>query len=127
MWTLGKIYQRLGDQSESLRWFLLAYEANPTQPDVAREAGLAALDSGHHADAACLFTAALRASPTDWGLHANLALAYLLTGRLEDARTHAELAFDRAPSDEVSANVLRLVREIQTGARPQPKSVADLR
>ena len=46
MWALGKVYQRLGQHDESLDWFGKALKLNPSQPNVAREAGLAALDVG---------------------------------------------------------------------------------
>ena len=127
MWQLGKIYQRLGQHDESLQWFYRAFEVNPSQPDVAREAGLAALETGHHRDGACLFISALENSPRDSGLRANLALAYLLDGRLDDALRESELAANQDPSDAVSANVLRLVRDVHAGRRFQPRTVTDLR
>ena len=46
MWALGKIRQRLGDQEAALGWFARAHALKPDQPDVAREAGIAALDLG---------------------------------------------------------------------------------
>lgn len=127
MWQLGKIYQRLGQHDEASLWFDRAFEVNPTQPDVAREAGLAALEAGRYRDGACLFLVAIQSSPGDGGLRANLALAYLLDSRREDALREAELAAKQDPSDAVSANVLRLVRNVQAGRRPQPRSAADLR
>ena len=127
MWTLGKIHQRLGEHAEAFQWFMRAFDINPTQPDVAREAGLEALDIARFDDGTCLFQAAIRGSPQDGGLHANLALAHLFAGRLADARKEAEAAVKQDPKDEVSAKVLRLVRDVQSGARPAPKRAADLR
>src|SRR6476469_6827247 len=37
MWALGKIYQRLNDDTAALQWFTKAHEINGTNPDVARE------------------------------------------------------------------------------------------
>jgi Flp pilus assembly protein TadD len=122
-----KIYQRLGQHDDAWLWFARAFEVNSTQPDVAREAGLAALETSRYRDGACLFLVAIQSSPGDGGLRANLALAYLLDSRLEDALREAELAVEQDPSDSVSANVLRLVRDVQAGRRPQPSNAADLR
>src|SRR5262245_35870876 len=42
MWLLGKVYQRLGDFERGLEWFSRSHQLKPDQPDVAREAALAA-------------------------------------------------------------------------------------
>jgi tetratricopeptide (TPR) repeat protein len=44
MWLIGKIQQRLRHNSEALSWFERSYQVNPSQPDVAREASLCAMD-----------------------------------------------------------------------------------
>src|SRR5688572_22128014 len=80
MWALGKIYQRLGEHRTSLEWLRKAHAVNPGQPDVAREAGLAALDCAEPADAVELCSAAVANNPDDPGLVANLALAFMLNG-----------------------------------------------
>src|SRR5713101_182887 len=48
MWLVGKVHQRLGDYSEALSWFERAYQVNPSQPDVAREAAACAMSIGNH-------------------------------------------------------------------------------
>jgi len=46
MWLVGKVHQRLGDPVAALSWFERTYQVNSSQPDVAREASLYAMDIG---------------------------------------------------------------------------------
>src|SRR6266566_3962274 len=48
MWLIGKVHQRFGDYNAALSWFERAYQINPSQPDVAREASMCAMDVGRH-------------------------------------------------------------------------------
>ena len=48
MWLVGKVHQRLGDFATALSWFERSYQINPSQPDVAREAAMCAMDIGRH-------------------------------------------------------------------------------
>src|SRR5450432_1313831 len=92
MWATGKALQRLGDHSGALRWFMKAHDENPSQVDVVREAGLTALDCGAIDQAVRLCFAAVRLSPDDLGLQANLSLAYLMAGDYERAAECAKVA-----------------------------------
>jgi tetratricopeptide (TPR) repeat protein len=126
MWALGKIHQRLGDHREALEWFGKAHSVNPAQPDVAREAGVAALELGETALALEFCATALGQRPDDGGLMANLALAHLIAGDLGEAERRAKDAVDQDWRDRVSQNVLRLIQEVALGQRPAPKSLRDL-
>src|SRR5258708_18901573 len=90
MWFIGKLHQRFRHKAEALSWFERSYHVNPSQPDVAREASLCAMEVGYHDMAIVFARRATHIEPTNPGLHANLALAYLLAGRV----THAETAVD---------------------------------
>jgi tetratricopeptide (TPR) repeat protein len=125
MWALGKIHQRLGDHQESLRWFARAHKVNPGHPDVAREAGLAALDCGEAALAMQFCSCAVADRPHDAGLVANLALAHMLYGNDKHAIECAERAARAAPGDETSRTVLEFVRDVAGGRRPRPKRLLD--
>jgi Flp pilus assembly protein TadD len=127
MWALGKIHQRLGDSELALDWFKRAHKINPGETDVAREAGLAALDSGDARQAEVFLRAAIRSKPEDPGLVANLALAQLLCGELDDACQSAATAVAADPTDKISASVLRLSKGIREGKLAVPRSMAELR
>lgn len=126
MYALGKIYQRLGDSTTAFRWFSRAHAINPTQIDVAREAGLVALDIGLIDEAIALCEAAYNLSPNDLGLLCNLALAYCLAGRDSEAQQCATTATTQEPGDAISQNVLRFVRAVANGNRPRPKRLLDV-
>jgi tetratricopeptide (TPR) repeat protein len=125
MWTLGKIHQRLGDHEASLQWFARAHSINPTQPDVAREAGLAALDCGDTVLAIRFCSAAADNDPGNAGLVANLALAHMLSGDDTHAIECAERAVCTTPGDEISRTVLEFVRAVADGRRARPKRLLD--
>ena len=126
MWQLGKAYQRLGDFERGLEWFARAHALEPDQPDVAREAAIAAMDASRPAEAIPFCERAIKARPDDAGLRANLALALLFSGKPGEARTTAEDALRRDPSDEITANLVSVIDEVLSGARPCPRHIRDL-
>ncbi len=126
MWALGKINQSLGDQTAVFVWFAKAYTINPHQPDVAREASIAALDIGRVAEALVLCRAALASNPSDPGLVCNLALAHCLAGQDKEAEKCAAAAIESDPSDEISATVLAFVRDVASGKQARPKKLCEV-
>jgi tetratricopeptide (TPR) repeat protein len=126
MWLLGKVYQRLGDEACRLEWFTRAYRLKPDQPDVAREAALAAMDAGQPEAAVGYCQSAIAASPDDAGLHANLAVALLFSGKPAVARTVAAEALRRDPADQITARIVALIDGVLAGKRPCPHHVRDL-
>ncbi len=126
LWGVGKIYQRLGVPEKALQAFAAAHKLEPEQADVAREAGLAALELGA-AGAAIRFThAAIAVADDDAGLVSNLALAYLLDGKPEAALRHAEDALGREPSDVITITLHIIIKEVLAGERSCPTSMAEL-
>lgn len=126
MWFLGKIHQRLENEEESLFWFRKAMVLAPDHPDVARETGLAAFETGNTELALDCFQAALDARPDDPGLMANLALAHLLGGDLTEAEGLLSKALELDPHDPVSGQLFQIIREVTDGTRPQPASIHDV-
>jgi len=118
MWIMGKIYQRMGDDATALEWFTQAHRIKRTNPDVAREAALCAMNLGRAKEAVEFSAAAIELKPNDSGLVANLALALLLDNKPQEAKQKAEVAVSANPSDVVSVNVLRLINDVISGRRP---------
>ena len=125
LWLLGKIYQRLGSFNEALGCFARAHQIKPDQPDVAREAGISAIQLGDGPSAIRYCESAIASAPNDAGLVANLALACLISEDRNRAQMLANEACSRAPDDVVSKNVQRIVREVAIGKRAQPKCGRD--
>src|SRR5262245_53941992 len=100
MFFVGKVYQRLKDYPRGLEWFSRAHRVNPDQPDVAREAAIAAMDAGRPQEGIAFCRRALEVKPDDPGLQANLAVALLFSGKPEEAHGIATEALKRDPADE---------------------------
>jgi tetratricopeptide (TPR) repeat protein len=126
MWAPGKIHHRIGDQATAFSWFAQAHALRPDEPEVAREAGLAALDIGRVGEGLTLCQAAVACKPDDPGLVSNLALAHCLAGQDAEAERCAVEAVKRVPSDEIPATVLQFVREVASGQRPRPERLCDV-
>jgi tetratricopeptide (TPR) repeat protein len=126
MWMLGKVFQRLEDPARGLEWFARAHRVNPDQPDVAREASIAAMDAGRPADAVGYCERALQVEPDNAGLRANLALALLFCERVPEAQAMAQDALARAPDDAITQNLARTIDEVAAGRLACPHHVRDL-
>jgi len=117
MWVLGKVYQRLDDDDRGLQWFSRAHRVNPDQPDVAREAAIAAMELGRPAEAIPYCERAIESSPDDPDLRANLALALLFSGKPADARTVARVALQQDPADPITGQIVQVIEEVLDGQR----------
>jgi tetratricopeptide (TPR) repeat protein len=126
LWVTGMAYRRLDDPAAALDRFTRAHENNPDQPDVAREAGLAAMDA-RRPDLAIAFTSrAIRADPNDPGLVANLALAHLFNQSPQAALDIATRALNADPSDKITRAIVDLAQEVIAGRRKCPTHVSDV-
>lgn len=126
MWAMGKIFQRLGENDKALNWFSKSHRVNPAQPDVAREAGLTALDTGEFQQAVDFIEAVIRVSPNDPGLVSNLALAQVLAGSIEKAHHSASVAVAAARHDGIVLAVFRVVEKVYLGQANPPKSMSEI-
>ena len=126
MWLVGKVHQRLGDQTTAYAWFRRAYQINPSQPDVAREASICAMFLGRSEEAITYASSALQNKPPNSSLQANLALALLLAGRLDEARTAIQKAIASDPADKASKTIENMIRHFLTCGKRPPSTTASL-
>ena len=126
MWLLGKVYQRLSDYGQGLQWFSRAHCVNPDQPDVAREAAIAAMEVGRPEEAVSFCERAIETKPDDPGLRANLAVALLFSGKPTEARKAADEALQRDPTDKITSKIVRIIDQVMAGKRPCPHHMRDL-
>jgi tetratricopeptide (TPR) repeat protein len=125
LFVMGRIHRRLGEWPEALGCLAQAHALEPAHADVAREAGLAALDDGDGATAVRYCVAATCLRPGDPALVANLALAYLIAGRVADAEEAIDRAIAMAESeDDGSRSLKRLIEDVIGGRRARPRSLA---
>ena len=126
MWLVGKVHQRLGDQTTALSWFERAYQENPSQPDVAREASMCAMDAGRNDTAIVFAHRATQIEPANAGLHANLALAYLLAARIPDAKGSIERSIAADPADQISQTINTIIMHFAANGRTPPTTPPSL-
>jgi tetratricopeptide (TPR) repeat protein len=125
-WVIGKGYQTLGKSEEACEAFGHSFAIQKQNADVAREYMFECLDLGRAAEGVDAAEHAVALEPNDEGLVANLALAYLVAGRNGEALKKAEEALARDPADTVTQAVVRLVREVTSGKRAQPRRLKDV-
>jgi Flp pilus assembly protein TadD len=125
-WLIGKGYQALTDHPRAYEAFRQATRLCQDNADVPRELCLTCLHLGQFTEAVEVARLAVRVRRSDPGLQANLALALLLAGDVDGALDQAEQAVARSPDDEISQNLRAVIREVQDGRRPQPKTLAEV-
>lgn len=125
-WIIGKAHQALGDSENACESFGKAYGLQKENADVAREYMFECLNLGRAAKGIAAARHAVQLKPDDAGLTANLALALLIGGKLDEAADVITNSLSIAPEDEISHNVKEMIADVQSGCRPQPNKMADL-
>jgi Flp pilus assembly protein TadD len=126
LWVTGKAYQALGDNQLALESFSRSRLLNESHPDVAREAGISAMECGRPQLAIEFTRAALKLNPDDPGLQANLGLAHLFAQEPQAARTVIDAALSKDPNDKITQAISRLVDDVLRGKRACPTRRADV-
>jgi Tfp pilus assembly protein PilF len=125
-WICGKGFQALGDSAAACDAFKLAFDIQTKNPDVAREYMFECLNLGRGSEGLRAAKVAVALNPSDAGLHANLALAYLVSGDASSALNAVDEALRLDPSDSISKNVRKVTQQIIDGKRPMPKKLGEL-
>ena len=127
MWFAGKVHERFEDRATALSWFERAYQVNPSQLEVAREASMCAMELGHTDTAISFAHRAIQIQTDEPGLHANLALAFIIAGRIPDAQAAINRALDGDPTDTISQIIRAISRHFAENGRTPPTSTPALR
>ena len=125
-WIKGKGYQVLGDRKAAKAEFEKSFLIQRANPDVAREYAASCLELGEGEKAVNVARHAIKLKPDDAGLRANLALALLISGKTEEAKAEIAESLRMAPTDRISLAVKKVIDEVASGRRRQPKTMADL-
>jgi tetratricopeptide (TPR) repeat protein len=125
-WMMGKGYQALDNHEKACDAFGKSYAIQRNNPDVAREYMNECLDLGRTTEAISAAEYAVGLSPNDAGLHANLALAYTLAGRISDTQSAINKSLGIDPNDKISLTLRQVVQEIAEGKRKQPRTMREL-
>jgi tetratricopeptide (TPR) repeat protein len=125
-WARGKAQQALGDHEAAYGSLRRANDINGGHVDVGREFVAECLETGRAVEAVGVAEALCHREPKNAGLLANLAVAYLINGRLDDATHAADAALQIDGSDAINVSVRRRIEDVRAGRWPQPSRLADL-
>jgi tetratricopeptide (TPR) repeat protein len=126
LWLHGKGNLALGRHEIAYQSFRRAYELEKNVEAVPRELAGVCLQLCKFDEAAQVAEQAVALEPKDAGLIGNLALAYLLAGRLEEAKRSISAAIKIDRNDRINSSLLQIIQDVDDGRRPQPTSLASL-
>ena len=125
-WLKGKAYQAIGHPQSAYNELKKAFDIEKENADVARELIIEALNLGKGKEGVEIAKHALSLKPKNPGLMANLGLAYLINGEIDNAEDITRKAINLDPLDNINKRVLDIIEEVKSGKRPQPKKYSDL-
>ncbi|MCA9007122.1 MAG: tetratricopeptide repeat protein [Planctomycetaceae bacterium] len=125
-WIIGKAEQVLENTEAACDAFRKAYQLLKDNPDAPREYMFECLKLGRTKQAIAAARHAKKLKPEDMGLVANLGLALMIGGELEEAAEVIEVALAGAPDDPISQKLKQRIADIRAGIKPQPQKLGDL-
>ena len=125
-WVKGKGYQALEEHESAYTEFRKSFQLKKDNPDVARELILECLSLGNGKEAVEVSLHTLTLDSNNSGLVANLALSYLINGDLDLSSKNIDKAIELDPNDKINYNLKKVIDEVITGKRKQPKKYDDL-
>ncbi len=126
-WILGKCWQLMGDHREAYKAFKeSALRCREENPNPWREYMFECLNLGLASEGVVAAQKAVDIYPEDDGLASNLALAYLIAGRLDDAASQVQRAISMNPMDQITRHLEKQIADVVSGKVPQPKSLHDV-
>jgi tetratricopeptide (TPR) repeat protein len=123
---LGKGQVALGQLEEAYQSFKRAVEIEQEVEGIPRELGGVCLELGRFEEAVETAQHAASLEPDNPETLGNLALTYLMAEKIEPAQKAIASAIKLAPDDEVNQNLDQIIRDVVSGKRDQPRSMADL-
>ncbi len=126
-WARGKAQQLLGDHENAYQSFHRSYQIDDGKnPDSGVQLLLECLETGRGGEAVHLAETVVRAEPDNAGMLANLALAYLINGQVDEASRAIANAQAIDPEDQAIAAAKRRVDDVQAGHIPRPNRISDI-
>jgi tetratricopeptide (TPR) repeat protein len=126
-WSRGKAEQLLGDHEEAYQSFHRSYKIDEGKnPDSGLQLVLECLETGRGGEAVHLAELTVHNDPENAGMLANLSLAYLINGQIDDAVRASHEAEAMDPEDEAILAAKNRVDDVQSGRRPRPNHISDI-
>lgn len=126
LWLLGKAWHALGRSDRAYDWLKKAFDLEQGETVIPRELAGICLELGRGGEAVRISEHAVRSEPESGELIGNLALAYVIDGRLKEAEATIKTALQKDPSDTINQTLQKVIQEIAKGKRPKPKNLFDL-
>jgi tetratricopeptide (TPR) repeat protein len=124
LWFLGKGQMALGNLELAYQSFLRAYELEKNVEAIPRELAGVCLELGKFDEAVKVSEYAASLKPDDAGVLGNLALVYLLAGRIDESQMSITAAIKITKNDKINNYLSQVIHEIADGKRPRPQSLA---
>ena len=115
LWAMGKIYERLGKYGAAFECFSRGFDMdsnNPKAASVAIEASIAATRLGLAKEAESYARKAVGLKPKDVGLRSDLALALLISGKIEEAHSVIKEVLEDAPDDGIAKGLAEVIEYV---------------
>ncbi len=126
-WARGKALQLLGDHEQAYEAFHRSYKIDEGKnPDSGIQLLLECLETGRGGEAVQVAEMVVHAQPDNAGMLANLALAYLINGQVEEAARAVANAEAIDPEDEAITSAKKRVEDVRSGRLPRPNRIADI-
>lgn len=122
----GKGLIALHEYQRALQSLEHAFEIEKNVEAIPRELSGVCLELGQFHKSAKISEYAASLKPDDPESLGNLALNYLMVARLDAARKTIDSALKIDPDDEVNQTVSQMISDVETGRRPQPRTMAEL-
>jgi cytochrome c-type biogenesis protein CcmH/NrfG len=116
-WIMGMAYRALESDKDATIAFGTAYQINPMQRDFAREYSYSCMCSGQTSLAVKIAERVSAQYPTDAGLMANVGLALLADGQLDQAQETTQKAMMLDPADDVTQSLMKEIEAVKNGKK----------
>jgi tetratricopeptide (TPR) repeat protein len=123
---LGKGLLALGNVEQAYQSLRQAYELESQQEVIPRELAGVCLMLGRADEAVLIGQKAAALLPDSADALGNLALAYLIAGKLTEASTTIKAALKLDATEEVNQRISSRIEDVARGKRPQPRNLADV-
>jgi tetratricopeptide (TPR) repeat protein len=126
-WARGKAQQLLGDHEEAYGSFHRSFKIDAGKnPDSGVQLVLECLETGRGGEAVEVAEGIVKTQPDNAGMLANLALAHLINGQIDDAVRVANAAAAIDPEDPATASAKHVIDDVRSGRRFKPQHISDL-
>ena len=124
-WLLGRTLRLKEDNEQSCDALAEAFRLQKNEFEVARDYARSCLALGRVEAGLAAARRCRTLDPNNVDAKGNLAVALLLAGEWDQAEQLIEEALEDEPNDLINQNIARVIQEVKTGERAQPKTLSD--